>query len=138
LGKEKTGSNRNKQITIFLILKLKTMKIKFGLEIHHHGDANDSLVRMITNHNSGEVVIDLDLIKKACLSRYAQWPGITPNFEFVEDISIRTEVFKLEIYEVAGGKRIKTLTITEKAVYELEEPGPMPVKEGALIENNNL
>jgi hypothetical protein len=116
------------------------MKIKFGLEIHHHGDANDSLVRMITNHNSGLVVIDLDLIKKACLSRFAQYPEITPNYEFVESGgTVRTmQADRLEIFEIRGNKRTKTLTITHKEVYELEEPGPMPVKEGALIENNNL
>lgn len=89
-------------------------KVKFSIEIHSNGSYNDSLVRMITNHNEGKVTISFSTMVGHINAYYAQWPTISPITEVKSCYPANT----LDIIE--GGKH--TLTITRKVLEELQ-PG---------------
>lgn len=88
-----------------------TAKKVFSIQLHRRGDLNDAIVRMITNHNEGNVEIDISYFPAYGRAKFAEWPTVTPKFEFKHDIGEG----KMEVWE--NDKH--TLTIEEKEVYEL-------------------
>jgi hypothetical protein len=99
-----------------------TNKTKFAVEIHHSGEANNKLIRLVTNHNSGIVPVSLEMLIQVFYGNYAEYPNATP-IPHIEVLGLRNE--ELHFYEGEGAKRIHTLTIIEKQevepVYEGEE-----------------
>jgi hypothetical protein len=97
-------------------------KTKFAVEIHHQGDANISLLRLVTNHNSGIVPVSLEMLMQVFYGRYAEFPNGTP-MPHIEVLGLNGE--ELHFYEGAIPNRVHTLTIIEKReiepVYEGEE-----------------
>jgi hypothetical protein len=99
-----------------------TNKTKFLVEIHMDGNANERLIRLITNHNSGKSVVTLEMLMQVFYGMYSEYPSITP-VPHIEVLGLKNE--ELHFYEGEGAKRIHTLTIIEKQevepVYEGEE-----------------
>jgi hypothetical protein len=99
-----------------------TNKTKYAIEIHNTGTANDSLVRLVTNHNAGIVPVSLEMLMQVFYGRYAEFPNGTP-MPHIEVLGLNGE--ELHFYEGAIPNRVHTLTIIEKRevepVYEGEE-----------------
>jgi hypothetical protein len=95
-------------------------KYKLAVEIHNTGSANDSIIRMVTNHNAGKVEIDLDLIKMVLKGKYAEFPTITPEFKVVSQLCGR-----IDIFEIIGKKETATLSVIETDI-------PLPSEEEAI------
>jgi len=89
------------------------MKTKFSIEIHGTGNFNDSIVRMITNHNEGLVDISFSTISGFIYGKYAEFPTITPI------TTMNTSYPKGTMEIIEKGKH--TITITKKEVHELKE-----------------
>lgn len=70
------------------------MKTKFQLEIHHSGNLNDFIVKMITNHNEGKVTIDFGLIMAFCHADYAIWPSIRKEVKMQEHIGKSLDIWE--------------------------------------------
>jgi hypothetical protein len=99
-----------------------TTKTKFAVEIHHKGDANDTLFRLVANHNAGLAPVSLEMLQYVFFGRYAEYPDLNP-IPHIEVCGLKGE--ELHFYEGAIPNRIHTLTIIEKQevepVYEGEE-----------------
>jgi hypothetical protein len=99
-----------------------TNKTKFAVEIHHSGEANNKLIRLVTNHNSDIVPVTLEMLIQVFYGNYAEYPNITP-MPHIEVLGLNGE--ELHFYEGAIPNRVHTLTIIEKReiepVYEGEE-----------------
>lgn len=72
------------------------MKTKFQLEIHHSGNLNDAIVRMITNHNEGKVNVDFALIMAYCQADYAIWPSIRKETKLKEQVGKCLDIWEGE------------------------------------------
>ncbi len=88
------------------------MKKKFLVEIHANGSVNESILRMITNHNEGKANIDLALIRRRVECYRAEWASIASDFNTRENVTSHS----LDIWE--GEKH--TMTITQKTVVVAE------------------
>jgi hypothetical protein len=99
-----------------------TNKTKFAVEIHHSGEANNKLIRLVTNHNSDKVPVSLEMLIQVFYGNYAEYPNCTP-IPHVEVLGLNGE--ELHFYEGEIPNRVHTLTIIEKReaepVYEGEE-----------------
>lgn len=81
------------------------------LRIHTYGTLNDSIVRMVTNHNAGKANVDEGLIRQRCHCYYAEWSSTSPTFQ------MKGNEHNLEIWE----KDKLTITLQWKEVTELNE-----------------
>jgi hypothetical protein len=85
---------------------------KFSVEIHANGELNESIIRMITNHNEGRVKIDMDIFPAFGKAKFAQWPTITKPFKFETNGDHTLDIWEGDT---------NTLTITEKELIPLSE-----------------
>lgn len=99
-------------------------KTKFSIDLHQVGDLNDGIVRMVTNHNAGDIELSFDTIRAYGRSRYAMWPTVTPEFTFKESVG-GDNPNTMEIWE--NGKLTVTLQIKE--IFELVESNPDDLKD---------
>jgi hypothetical protein len=83
---------------------------KFQILFHANGDHNDSLTRIITNHNEGKVEVDLELMTKFIRGRFACYPTITPETKIDHNVGKG----QLDIYE--GKDQKHTVTIWSATV----------------------
>lgn len=108
------------------------MKTKFSVEIHTIGNFNDSLIKMITNHNAGLVDLTLSTITGFVNGKYAEYPTITPITTIRTSYPNKT----MDIFEGEGVLSKHTLTITLKELEELQ-PGVDEAPTVFLQNNNN-
>jgi hypothetical protein len=92
-------------------------KTKLMVDIHARGDMNDSIVRMVTNHNEGKVIVTLGLISTYCHAKWAEYPTITPVMRIDENVGKR----ELSISEIRTAGIVPTITIKEITIDVSEE-----------------
>ncbi len=84
-------------------------KTIFSVEIYRNGKHNDSLIKMVTNHNEGLVTLTFAYITNYLHARFCEYPTIMPKVEMKESVgSSKT----LEIIEDDK----PTILITQKTV----------------------
>jgi len=87
------------------------MTTKFKVDIHTNGTLNDKVIRLISNHNSGAINVNLGIFGMLVKVEYSLWPSIMPEIQIKENVGEHT----MQIIE--GEKH--TLTITECTYEEL-------------------
>lgn len=85
------------------------MKTKFSVEIHKDGKLNEQILRVITNHNAGDIYVPLTIFKDIVEVNKATYPIIYKSSKCVIDEGV---FFILNIFE----NDMLTLSITEKII----------------------
>jgi hypothetical protein len=86
-------------------------KTRFTVEIYAKGDANATILRMVTNHNEGTVPVTMLMLQMMFYGRHCEYPTITPK-PHIEHVSNH----EMHFYEGDEDKRKHTLTIIEKEI----------------------
>lgn len=104
-------------------------KTRFSVEIYAKGDANPTILRMVTNHNEGTVPVSMLMLQMVFYGRYCEYPNITPqaHIEHVSD-------HEMHFYEGKEDERKHTLTIIEKEIVGQVDLHEQPAQEPDSME----
>ncbi len=91
------------------------MKTKFKIDIKKRGEALDEIIKMITNHNSGLVIVSIDVICGWLLGRQAIYPGANCTGYTIDTEDVNT------IHLKDGNDGDYYMSISEVAILELAD-----------------